>query len=275
MKVCAGYRAALAAGAIAVLMLGAAPVAARDGLSLSAGAEYTSGDYGGSSSIDQLYVPLTARYRSGRYGFRLTLPFLSVSAPPGTVIIDGSSHAMGGGGGTGTGTVLPGQGATSTQSGLGDIILGGTLYDALRSKALHTAVDVTGKIKFGTADYDKGLGTGENDYSLQGDAYTYLGPLTTIVEGGYRLRGSPPGLSLNDTAFGALGAAWRYSPDASIGLLYQVSQAAINGDPAPREADLFLTRKLSPRHRITGYVLTGLSDASPDWGLGISFTSYL
>ena len=30
-------------------------------------------------------------------------------------------------------------------------------------------IDLTGKVKFGTADENKGLGTGENDYAVQAD----------------------------------------------------------------------------------------------------------
>ncbi|HYW92269.1 MAG TPA: hypothetical protein VFA95_07420 [Gammaproteobacteria bacterium] len=286
MKRIQGWYGALGTG-LSLLLLVCAPVTARDGLSLSAGAEYSSGDYGGTSSIDQLYVPLTARYRSGRWGLRLTVPFLSVSAPPGTLIIDsggmgtgtgtGMTTALGGvtGSRTGGGEVLPGAGSSTTQSGLGDVIAGATLYDVVNSAALNTAIDLTGKIKFGTADYDKGLGTGENDYAVQADAYSYLGRLTTIVEGGYRLRGDPPGYDLNNTAYGAVGGSWHMHPDLRAGLIYQASQAPIDGGSGAREATLFVTRDLSARHRFTAYVLKGFSDGSPDWGAGLLFTASL
>jgi len=270
---------------LSLLLLVCVPATARQGPSLSAGAEYSSGDYGGSSSIDQLYVPLTARYRSGRWGLRLTVPFLSVSAPPGTLVIDGGGMGTGTGTGTITGTttgmgsgtgggaVLPGAGSSTTQSGLGDVIAGATLYDVVNSASLGTAVDLTGKVKFGTADYAKGLGTGETDYALQADAYTYLGRLTTILEGGYRVRGDPPGLDLNNTAYGALGGSWRLRSGLRAGLLYQLSQAPIDGGSGAREATLFVTRELSAQHRFTGYLLKGFSDGSPDWGAGLLLTA--
>ncbi len=121
---------------------------------LSTGVNYTSGDYGGAVDIDEVYVPITGHVDYGRFGFRLTVPYLSVKAPEGTIITDPGGQAV------------QGTGASTTESGLGDIIGSVTLYDVINNRELGIALDLTGKIKFATADEDKGLGTGEHDYSV-------------------------------------------------------------------------------------------------------------
>jgi hypothetical protein len=142
-----------------VIILCSTTALAEDGdvqLTLLAGTELTSGRYGGDVDIEDLYVPLTASAYYGRFAFRLTVPYLSVSAPEGTVIY-GSS-----------GEPLPGSGELTTESGLRDVIGSVTVYDVIYSQRFGLAMDLTGKVKLGTADEDKGLGSGENDYNVPG-----------------------------------------------------------------------------------------------------------
>src|SRR3546814_6362082 len=46
-------------------------------------------------------------------------------------------------------------------------------------------LDLTGKVKFGTADEDEGLGTGQEDYSGLLDAYQQFGEWTVFGGVGY------------------------------------------------------------------------------------------
>ena len=108
---------------------------------------------------------------------RVWSPWLSVTAPEDTVITDPGAEP------------LPGSGATVTDSGLGDVMGALTLYDLYVSDSADFVVDVTGKIKFATADEEKGLGIGENDYTLQFDAYKFFDRLSLQGTAGYRLRG--------------------------------------------------------------------------------------
>ena len=94
--------------------------------SISAGAEYTTGTYGGDADIEDFYVPLKATMDFGRLSFRLTLPYLSVRAPEGTVI-------------TGPGgEPIPGTGDIVTNSGIGDVIGSVTIYDVIRNRRART-----------------------------------------------------------------------------------------------------------------------------------------
>ena len=131
----------------ALLVLCGTSVAADNGtLKLTTGAEYITGDFGGIESVEQLYVPVTTRYTTKRYSFRLTVPYISLTAPTGTVQSDG--------------TIIPGTGPIVTESGMGDVIAGATYRDAFNTEATSdVAIDFTAKVKFGTADADKGLGS--------------------------------------------------------------------------------------------------------------------
>ena len=81
----------LAIAAFAFISANAAAQEAGADLRLSTGIEYSSGRYGGSDDIEELYVPFTLRAGFERIGLRLTVPWLSVTAPEDTVITDPGS----------------------------------------------------------------------------------------------------------------------------------------------------------------------------------------
>src|SRR3569623_3541729 len=125
--------------------------------SVGTGYNYSSGTYGTSTTTDITSIPLVATYDKGPWTMRLTVPYIRI---------------------TGASDVLPGVGrarasaapTVSTQSGLGDVVASGT-YNFFNDAASQIGADITGKIKFGTADKDKNLGTGKNDYGTQLDVY--------------------------------------------------------------------------------------------------------
>lgn len=241
------------------LALGSVCVAADDDVrwSISSGVDYTSGDYGGPDVIEDTYVPVTAKMETGRLGFRLTVPYLSVRAPSGTVII-----------GPG-GEPVAGTGPTRTESGLGDIIAGVTLYDALRDDALGLALDLTGKVKFGTANEDKGLGTGEHDYSVQADLYKFVDDVTLLVSAGYKVRGDPSGIDLENVLFGSIGGLYRLTAQTRTGLIFDYRESAFSGGDSVRELTGFVSQRVGEHWRVQFNLLTGFSDASPEWGGGL------
>jgi len=231
--------------------------------SLTTGAEYTTGDYGGSGSIDEWYVPVTGKYRTGPYVLRLTVPYLRVTAPAGTIVT----------GGGGPDNVVPGTGPRTTEDGLGDIIAGVTYRDLLGTESSRNlAVDLTGKIKFGTADENKGLGTGENDYTIQTNVYKFIDRWTPFAMLGYRYRGDPPGANLNNGWIADAGARYRVSDQTGLSGDYYYRESSVSGADDPQELSVTLDYRLSPDHKILGYLIKGISDGSPDWGVGIMLT---
>ena len=223
----------------------------------SVGTEYTTGTYGGDVDIEDLYVPLTATLDYGRTHFRLTTPYLSVTAPEGTVI-----YGPGG-------EPIPGTGDITTESGLGDIIGSFTLYDVINSRRLRLAMDLTGKVKFGTADADKGLGSGEHDYTLQADFYKFFDQLTLMGTVGYKFRGDPSGVDLEDALMTSIGFNYKATAKTSTGLFFDYRESAITGNDSIQEVSGFVSRRFSENWRFQVYALAGLTDSSPDWGAGI------
>ena len=245
---------------VCMLALAAAapPALAESGrLSVAAGAEYTTGKYGGEKSIEELYVPVTGYYDTRNFTFRLTVPFLQVKAPEGTV-----SEGPGG-------EIIVGEGPRTTESGLGDVLASLTVYNVFQSPGGDFAVDLTGKIKFGTADEDKGLGTGEADYSVALDAYRFFDRFTAIGSVGYTVRGDPDGVDLDNTLQVSVGGSYAVSGGTRLAVFYDWRQASLSDNDDPQEVSVMVSHRLGPAWILRGYALAGLSDSSPDAGLGV------
>jgi len=242
-----------------LIMLQSVTAVAQDNdpkLSLSMGAEFTSGTYGGDVDIEDTYVPLTAVLDYGNVAFRLSMPYLSVSAPEGTIFDPG-------------GEPLPGSGDMITESGLGDVIGSVTFFDVISSERLGFAMDLTGKVKFGTADENKGLGTGENDYTVQADLYKFVDRFTWMGSIGYKYRGDPAAVDFDNVLLASLGGTYKFTPDVRAGLFIDYRESALSGSDSIQELSGFVSRRLGDDWKLQFYALTGFTDSSPDWGAGL------
>lgn len=240
-----------------------APAIAEDQFSLGAGFDYSTGKYGTSTTTDMLYIPVVAKYETDDLTLKLTVPYLRVSGT--------SSGVIRGMGRVGRGSSMMTTTTTTknSASGLGDIVAaaGYTVYD---QDAL--SLDVVGKVKFGTANSNTGLGTGENDYSAQVDGYYDIDRTTVFATAGYRIVGKPAGLTLNNVAFGEIGASRKINDKTSAGIMLDVAQSASPAGTGPVEVTAFASRKLSETLKVQVNVLKGLSDGSPDTGVGAMVT---
>lgn len=233
-------------------------MAADPGFSLTTGLDYSTGKYGGTESTDMLYIPVTGKYEVDKYTLKLTVPYLQVTGP-GNVVRD-------------VGQIGPASTTRTKQSGLGDIVVAGT-YEMYGGHANGTFVDVTAKIKFGTADEAKGLGTGENDYALQADLYKTLGKNTVFGTLGYRVMGSPPGVTLNNVFYASLGAGHQYSQETSAGLILNLQEKAFPTGFPQQELTAYVSHKLGKTWKAQAYAVKGFSNGSPDWGAGAMFSA--
>lgn len=227
--------------------------------SWSTGLEYSSGTYGGDADIEDLYLPIGFSLNLPRVSLDLTVPYLSIRAPDGTTVI-----------GPG-GEPIPGSGEIVTESGLGDIIAGITVYDVLYSDRLGLALDITGRVKFGTADENKGLGTGEQDFTLRTDLYKFFEQFTLLGSVGYKFRGDPDEVDLEDVLIASVGGIFYASDSARVGLILDYRESAITDGDALTELSGFISRELSDVWTLQFYLFTGFSDSSPDWGGGFLF----
>ena len=242
---------ALAAGALLAL----AAHAQESPLTLGAGLHYSEGDYGTGSTTRITSLAATARYDQGQWTYRATVPYLR---------IDGNNSVI-----PGVGAVRGGASTRSTESGLGDVVLGAT-YNAYYNAASTLGVDLTGKVKLPTADEKKGLGTGEADFAFLVDLYKTFDRITAFGGVGYHVLGDAPGLPLDNVWSANLGASYTLNERDSAGLSLDGRERAAPGSERQRELTAFFTRKLDRLWKAQVYGLIGFADGSPDWGAGLT-----
>lgn len=249
-----------------LVLLAALASAARadDGdFSLTPSIDHTSGRYGTTSVTDITTTSVMGKYETDDWTLKLTVPYLFVR---------------------GGGSVVPGVGSTVNTNpsrrregeivtGLGDIVASAT-YTAYDNDAADLSIDLTGKVKFGTANRNKGLGTGANDYTAQVDLYKGFSALTVFGGIGYTVMGSTPYMELNNVYSATVGATYRSSDTTQLGLSYDARQAPSATAGAMSEATLYINRRLSDHWKSQLYVLKGFAAGSPDWGFGASISRY-
>lgn len=226
--------------------------------SLEAGVDYNSGKYGGSQSTDVLYVPVTAKYQSSLWSVKLTVPYLQITGPGNVInVLNGV-------------TVTGAASTPVTRSGMGDVIAAAT-HNVYNSNS-GFLINLTGKIKFGTASRSQGMGTGKNDYALQTDAYQVSGKFITFGTLGYRVYGSTAAYTLNNAYYGSLGVSYRFDQATNGGLMLDAGQKITATGASHKKAIVFINHKLDSSWKAQGYLLKGFTNSVPDWGGGASAT---
>lgn len=232
--------------------------------SIILGAEYSSGNYGTSSKTKIWYFPVTLRYETDANAASVTVSYLSVEGR-GDVVVSGGGGGMGMGSQTVTRTST--RTGTRTDSGFGDVILTGSHK---LSGTASSRIDLTGKIKFGMADETNNLGTGENDYAVQLDFEKDYNSNSVFGSAGYKIPGDPPGTDYKNVFYGSIGFSHKLDAARAAGLALDAQQAALYGGSRQSGLTLFLNNKLDRKTRLTGYVVKGFANGSPDWGLGVT-----
>src|SRR5262245_40673819 len=234
----------------ALLAAAHAALAASDTLTTwSVGAEYSSGDYGAPQKTDIFYVPFAVKHETGPWSLKLTVPYVEITGP-GNVIGAGADRI-----------VVPGVDLPRrTASGLGDIV-GGAFYNTLDDRKDGIGLDLGVKVKLGTADSDKGLGTGETDYAVQADFYKAIGAFTPFWTIGYRWYGDPPGVNFRNVPYASLGGAYRLSRERTIGVVYDFRDSVFAGGPKVSELTGYFSQRLSNTVKLQLYAVVGFSDA--------------
>ena len=231
---------------------------AEGAFSLTSGVDYSSGKYGQSQSTDITYIPLIAKYETDSTTFKLTVPWVKIRGPGDVVggnapIVLGKSNRP-----------------VTTESGLGDIVFAATQTIAQFGETNPLLLDLTGKVKFATASSSKGLGTGENDYTIMLDAYKPINKTVTLFcDLGYKVLGDPSGLNLNNVWFTSAGLSYKINASSSAGFMADIRQATLNSADPLRELPLFASHKFNDQYKLQSYLTHGYSDASTDWGGGI------
>lgn len=261
--------------AFVALLLAAGVAHAGDGASFGVGVDYSSGDYGSQTTTKILSVPLSAKYVTGDWSFKASLPWMRVEGDanvvPGMGLLEnlnplgrGRGNGNGNGGG---GTAAPTSGTTS---GIGDLRLAATYAIPMEGK---WGVDLTGNVKIATADEDKGLGTGANDYGAAIDVYRAVGEATTVFGGvGYTVLGDSEFIEVDSVVNANLGVSQKLG-DNSVGVMYDYRQPTSEAADDRSEITGFFSFPTSDVSKMQLYATKGLTDGSPDWGAGVSFTA--
>lgn len=246
--------------ALTPLLLG--NVAMAEGYTFTSGAEYTSGDYDTGIDTSTWYIPFTVGYAADTYAWSVTVPFVRID---GSSLVTGvSSSTVHGPGGMKTQTTSTTTNVDRVDSGLGDITLSASLQLQKETPA-KPWLAVTGKIKLGTADEDKFLGTGETDYAVQLEAAK--GPIDGFI--GYNFLGDTETVDYDNILYGAgavtipLQQQWRVRTE-----LY-LEQSPLSGIDPVSELTVSLAKPFPQDRSLNLYAIKGLSDSSPDWGLGL------
>lgn len=244
--------------AAAILIAACFPAtAAGRGLGLSAGMEYSTGRYGAELPTDIKYFPLTVRYETDDWNLRLTLPYVQMTGP-GSVV--GANDGLAGSAGANVRRNASGQGdATVTVS-----------HDLYASTDGSLLLDLTGRIKFGTADASQGLGTGKNDFSLQADMLTGNRDWTLFGSVGHRQMGDTADIDFRNPWFASLGAAHNLNGRTQLSAVYETRQRVIEDGALISEVMVSAAYKLAASQTLQAYVVKGFADGSPDWGVGLA-----
>jgi hypothetical protein len=255
--------------AVAMMLASATPAFAVDpdskpddgagiGVSLSSGADYSSGRYGDRKSTDILVGLTSLSITSGDFLFTASLPYLTITGPSFVVVGPGGVPVL----------ISPVPGAHSTgRSGWGDLNLGAT-YTLPSADLDGFEVAVTARTKIATADASKGLSTGATDFGFFVDVSRQFDIWAPFVTFGYRVPGKPAFYSFDDAPSFSVGTSVALGNDfvaiASYDFDGSISSTLADAQQLFASITWLATDELS----LTAYADDGLSSGAPKVGAG-------
>jgi hypothetical protein len=228
------------------------------GLSFSTGADYSTGDYGAASKTKILVVPFSLRASVGQSRFTATLPYLRIDSPGGVILGP-------------DGNPLPGVPTTSgVRKGLGDLSLGYT-YSIPPANLGGLELDLGARVKLPTSADRRQLGTGKTDVTVSADLSYPMGLFSPFVTAGYRFLGDPAGVELDNGFAGSIGTTAQLGTTIAI-LSYDYTEASSALAEDSHELFGAVSTPVAERLDFTLYGIAGLSEGSPDVGVGALLT---
>jgi hypothetical protein len=255
------WRAALLAAAFVIVP--APGSAEREHFQLKLGVTYDQGDFGTSQTSRTLFLPATFRYLGDRFDVSATSGWVYLDAPSDVSLVDGTPTRTNGA-----------RGGRRTTSGVVDTVLRGRYFavDDPGPGAWPPALAPFVKLKLPTADEDENLGTGEVDggFGLEWDKSFWR--ITIFGDAGYTFMGDPPGQDFRDRPAASVGVAFRVSDVLALSGLLDWRRALVSGNDDPVELVGVATYKLDPAVSLSPHVFVGLTEGSPDVGLGVELS---
>ena len=228
---------------------------------LSSSFNYLKGDYGTHDDTEIMYVPVTLGAQFERFKLGVTVPYLRQTSQ--NVVLTG--------GGVAASKKQPATTSTGkrTEDGLGDVLLR-TSYVVLEEseeRPLLPEIEPYSKIKFPTADEDKGLGTGEFDETIGVDlSKAFLERASGYLTLAYTFVGSPHGADLRDSFAWSVGAAYAVTHPFSIFAFLDGATAIARGQDDPLELRVGAEYRLARFLKLNGSAMAGFTNGSADYG---------
>ena len=231
----------------------------REHFQLKLGATYDQGDFGTSNTTRTVFAPLTLKYLGDRFDLGLTASFVHIETAGGVTLIDGTPTRTAGA-----------QRRQTSESGVGDTLLKGRyfLIDDPGPTSPLPAFTPFVKIKAPTADETRNLGTGETDYGFGLEVDKQLGAFFLFGDASYTVIGSPPGQDLRNRPAASVGVGAKLSDTVTVSGLVDWRRAVVKGRDDPADLVGILTYKLTRTISLNPYASVGLTDGSPDFGVG-------
>ena len=254
---------------IVLAVVGVRPALAQDEprVSFSTSVDYSVGDYGTGKDTTLLYVPFTLGVRPfDRFWLNVTVPYLyqnsqNVVLTGGGVAVKGKSNGK-----------LTRPATSTTESGLGDVLAKASLV-LVEEKDFIPEITPYFKVKFPTADKDRGLGTGEFDETLGVDVSKLLiASLFGYLELAYTFIGEPSGTTLHNSFGWSVGAAYAIVQPFSVFAFLEGATAIAPGQDDPLDIRVGAEYRIIKALKLTGAVTRGLSNGSADWGISGTLT---
>ncbi|PCI44112.1 MAG: hypothetical protein COB41_05300 [Proteobacteria bacterium] len=227
-------------------------------MSVSTTPSFFTGAFGTNTTTNITYIPTYIKYKLNDVSLKLTLPY---------IIVQSNGAAVSGGA-----VIGAGKGASRTSSGLGDVWLEGkyTLHHVLGSSF---NVIPYSKIKFATASKSKGLGTGESDIELGMGVRTRISSQWfPFVRVGYRFVGQPAGRVLNDILTYRSGVSYAWDRENVLTVMFSGREASQPGFSNAADMIVAWNYKLKTNMGLQLFGDKGLSNGSPDYGVGAGFS---
>jgi hypothetical protein len=215
------------------------------------------GDYGDKTNgkpdkkTNSWSVPVYAKFEYVPVTFRVSVPYQ---------VIDGAE-------GLREGDVDPTAGAgSSTRHGIGDTTVS-LMYSWYPKRKFLPSIDLKTKVKIPTAS-SKDIGTGHADVTFQFEMTKKIGQLGLFSSASYRLKGG----FYNDIWLASTGAMLKLKREIWLGVAYDFRESSTSTAGDSHEIGLFASLRLGAQRRIGPFAVFGLSENSPDWGLGATFS---
>lgn len=222
--------------------------AAAPEIKLDTSVVYARGSYGLPTDTDIFIALVNPTYETADWRLQASFPYIWLKGPASVV------------GNAGTAA------ASRTESGIGDASVTVTRKFDPGTSGWYTSFGA--KVKFPTADENKGLGTGQTDAAFQFDVTKKFGDLTPYATVGYQVLGRGALYPMKDGFFGTLGVITLVSDETSMGLAGNWRQPTISGGASASELMVFAQQKITDSSHFQVFVLHGFTDASPSFAIG-------